>query len=134
MTQVAAVRAEERTRLVCDQAAPANARHFVTRCLREWGEGSRTDDALLLVSELVTNAVQHGDCAATEVRVQLSAHALSIGVSDGSTRTPAVAAYSIGPGGMGLRIVDDVADRWWCDPSEAGKTVWAELGLRRRDP
>jgi anti-sigma regulatory factor (Ser/Thr protein kinase) len=106
------------------------ARVFVRETLFRWGETSTVDDALLVTSELFTNAVLHGS-GQVDVYVTLDAEALRIAVVDDGRRTPErwpkrVPAAT--PGGRGLHIVDALASTWGnnCDP--AGRTrVWAEM-------
>ena len=104
--------------------APRQARHLV----RDLVAPDRLDDATLLVSELVTNAVKYGPEEET-IR-------LIVGRSGGRTRftvhdlglgpLPEMRAESNPePGGHGLRLVDTLADRWGV---ERGSTrVWFEI-------
>ena len=85
------------------------------------------DSAILVVSELVTNAVRH---AATdlELRVLAEVGLLRVEVEDGSRLLPA--AGKPGPfdaGGRGLPLVEALADRWGAEATPTGKLVWAEL-------
>src|SRR5690349_13269668 len=83
----------------------------VVRCrvraqLDEWLPGERADEVVLVVSELVTNAVMH---ARTPFEVVLS-HAdgrCRLAVTDGS-RDPPDEAPRPGPGGFGLRLVGEL--------------------------
>lgn len=108
--------------------APREARRHV-RGLRERLGPDRTEDATLLVSELVTNAVKYGPdhgvikliVAADDARVRFTVH------DPGAGPLPEMQpSESPGPGGgHGLRLVDAVADRWGV---ERGSTrVWFEL-------
>ncbi|WP_201299979.1 ATP-binding protein, partial [Streptomyces mexicanus] len=108
------------------------ARRFTRRTLRSWGVGEETDAALLVVSELVTNALVH-----TEGRVRLDLslvnHRLRIAVADASPRTPAKPT-SIGweaTGGRGILLVEAVSACWGTLPVSGGKQVWSELLLGR---
>jgi anti-sigma regulatory factor (Ser/Thr protein kinase) len=106
------------------------ARAFVRATLSRWGETSVVDDALLVTSELFTNAVMHGS-GGIDIYVTLDREALRIAVVDDGRRTPdrwprREAMPTLG--GRGLRIVDTVASTWGnnCDPT--GRTrVWAEM-------
>jgi anti-sigma regulatory factor (Ser/Thr protein kinase) len=104
--------------------APRQARHLV----RDLVAPERVDDATLLVSELVTNAVKYGP---EEETIRL------IITSQGDRTRFTVHDLGFGPlpemrpeqdpqpGGHGLRLVDAVADRWGV---ERGSTrVWFEL-------
>ena len=96
------------------------------------------DVALLLVSELVTNAMLHAQTEA-EVEVECHDHTVRVAVSDG---VPAGIdpesghqSHTVGaPSGRGLRIVDALAHRWGVSVHEAGKTVWFELNLVAEAP
>lgn len=123
--------------------SPHHARAFVANRLHEW-QGDAADDShpasdaddelvMLLVSELVTNAVLHA-CTPAEVEIDCSQDALRVSVSDGVTAgiDPEVANRKIpigAPSGRGLHIVDALADRWGVSVGESGKTVWFEMLL-----
>ena len=82
-------------------------------------------DAVLMVSELVTNAVLHG-VGAISLRVDAESDTVRIEVADEGNAAlapnPAPSAY----GGWGLRIVEQLADDWGVG---AGSTkVWFRLG------
>jgi anti-sigma regulatory factor (Ser/Thr protein kinase) len=88
-----------------------------------------TETALLLVSELATNAIRHG---APPVRLSLRLHddRLRVEVTDSSPALPELG--DPGPeqtGGRGLQIVQQLAARWGAGASRSrlGKTVWFEL-------
>jgi anti-sigma regulatory factor (Ser/Thr protein kinase) len=92
------------------------------------------DDAILVSSELVSNAVVHGGRAPggqIELIVQLASDAVLVTVIDGggsdSTPTMRDADYRR-PGGLGLRVVDALALRWG-SAQQDGQRVWAELAL-----
>jgi anti-sigma regulatory factor (Ser/Thr protein kinase) len=106
------------------------ARAFVRTTLSRWGETSVIDDALLVTSELFTNAVLHGS-GRIDLYVTLDPEALRIAVVDDGCRTPdrwprRGATPTLG--GRGLRIVDTVASTWGNNFDPAGRTrVWAEM-------
>jgi anti-sigma regulatory factor (Ser/Thr protein kinase) len=113
-------------------ASPARARHEVTRFATEHDVLAEAGVALLVLSELVTNAVLH----ATEpimVLVTRQDDALRIEVSDGDTRmsdiAPRPARDPRRAGGRGLQIVNSLARDWGVTRRADGKTVWAEVGL-----
>lgn len=87
---------------------------------------SRTGQVKLIVSELVTNSIEHaaldaGDRIAVYARVG-SRGALHIEVCDPGPGPPPDARS-----GMGWRILDRVADRWGVDRREGQSRVWFEL-------
>lgn len=85
------------------------------------------DDAGLIASELVTNAILHGK-PPVELRVAPTTDGLRIEVADGSSMPPVRPLPSRGAmTGRGLRLVEALAQAWGCHPAEPGKVVWAEL-------
>ncbi|WP_420714366.1 SpoIIE family protein phosphatase [Streptomyces sp. NRRL WC-3744] len=109
--------------------AVRHARRFTRRTLRAWGLSRDTIDvALLVVSELVTNALVH---TGGQVRLDLSLvnHRLRLAVADTSPRSP-VKPTSIGweaTGGRGILLVEAVSAAWGTVPVSGGKQVWADL-------
>lgn len=109
--------------------AVRHARRFTRRTLRAWGVSQDTlDAALLVVSELVTNALVH---TGGQVRLDLSLvnHRLRLAVADSSPRSP-VKPASIGweaTGGRGILLVEAVSAAWGTLPVSGGKQVWADL-------
>lgn len=97
------------------------------------GVGSAAD-AMLVASELVTNAVLHsggGPNDLIEVRVTVGDECLTISVRDPgiSGKEAAIPPRTdIGTGGLGLRLVDMTSVRWGAERGEK-YCVWAELPL-----
>lgn len=121
-----------RCRLRCDATAPQLIRHAL-RPLLELEPVH--EDALMVASELVTNAVLHSGCESTdelEVVAELTPDALLITVTDPglSGCAPRPRDDSVGSGGFGLRIVERIARRWGSEKRD-GLRVWAELALTR---
>jgi anti-sigma regulatory factor (Ser/Thr protein kinase) len=113
------------------------ARRRAARLVTDWGRPDLAGDVALLVSELATNALLHG-CLRDRlfrVRIVLTAKTLRIEVSDPrGERLPSPRRPADGDQfGRGLLLVEALADRWGTEPGTAGvgKTVWAELALRR---
>ena len=90
-------------------------------------------DAMLVASELVTNAVLHSGCGAEHVlhiTATVRGGTVMICVEDpglsAGTATP-LELSEFSDGGVGLLIVDHLADRWGAE-RDGGYRVWAELG------
>nr|BFD81091.1 SpoIIE family protein phosphatase [Streptomyces sp. Xyl84] len=112
--------------------AVRHARRFTRRTLRSWGVGEDADAALLVVSELVTNALVHTE-GPVRLDLTLAHHRLRIAVADASPRTP-VKPTDIGwaaTGGRGILLVEAVSTAWGALPVSGGKQVWSELLLGR---
>ena len=91
------------------------------------------NDAALMVSELVTNAVIHGRTTAT-VEVHRPADTLRVTVRDDNPQLPAIGENPNldDPGldaesGRGLLIVSKTAIRWGIEAGDGGKAIWFEL-------
>lgn len=93
------------------------------------------EDASLIASELVTNAVLHSGCGPDDrinLYAGLSRECLRISVHDpgASDTTPEVLPEGDRPsGGLGLRLVQQIAFRWGTEHRD-GRYVWAELRTR----
>jgi len=82
------------------------------------------EDAALMVSELVSNALQHG-VGAISLRIDVETDGVRVEVSDQGNVAVAPSPTPGAHGGWGLRIVDDLADSWGV---LAGSTrVWFHL-------
>ncbi|CAM5317812.1 hypothetical protein SAVIM338S_00711 [Streptomyces avidinii] len=111
----------------------AKGREFTRQALKDWGwDGTDTsEDTLLLVSELLTNASLHaGGCH--ELVLTAGAN-LRIEVCDGTTTLPSrhPSPQRGIPGGHGLYIVERLSDRWGAHTHGHGKAVWAEIETAR---
>ena len=103
--------------------------------LREWGVPTViVDDALLVVSELVTNAVRHaGDSATLELELCQDERHLRVALSDDSTVSPSPRSAShVAEDGRGMTILAALSDRWGIEPHRGGKRVWWEVDLGAR--
>src|SRR4051812_507924 len=90
------------------------ARRFVAAALEEWGAPG-ADDVVVVVSEMVTNALTHGD-GPVEVAIERRDGSVRFEVSDGSSVMPMVRQVTAdAPSGRGMRIVELLADRWGAD-------------------
>src|ERR1700734_4357216 len=125
-----------------EPAAVAAARKFVRDTLRSWldtapgaaADGGLVDDAVLLTSELVTNAVVH---AGTQVQVtcKLAAGAVEVVVraSHPARMVPGPApddtAAAERTGGRGLLLPSALAAAWGVSYGTDAKAVWFRMGL-----
>jgi anti-sigma regulatory factor (Ser/Thr protein kinase) len=108
------------------------ARRLVSAHLVDWKINGETGEvAILLVSELVTNAMRHGG-APIRLIADLTPSGVRVEVYDGNCDAfPAVRDIAPdAPGGRGLRLVDALADRWGTLESGDGKCVWFEIDGR----
>jgi anti-sigma regulatory factor (Ser/Thr protein kinase) len=113
--------------------APELARKYLAEHA-SWLEPDVLADALLIVSELVTNAVRYGR---PEIVLSVSNNPPRVGVvvEDAGIEMPipaSAAPDATEPNGRGLLIVDALADGWGVLPREPppGKSIWFELGHR----
>ncbi|WP_395759287.1 SpoIIE family protein phosphatase [Streptomyces althioticus] len=131
--------------------APGSARAMLRKALTEWAQSSADgadlltgrvgDDAALVTSELVTNAVVH---AGTDVhltcRLEEDTGALVVEVADRHpSRAPRddaaeAPAHDIPEYGRGLRLVAALAESWGVTYRAGSKTVWARLPTREEAP
>ncbi len=111
-----------------EPASVAQARRFVAATFASWDIADElTDDALIVVSELVTNAVRHAR-SSCEVRLTLDTAAVRISVLDSGAGTPDPRPFNDSmPNGRGLHIVGALSSAWGVDHVPEGKLVWAEM-------
>jgi anti-sigma regulatory factor (Ser/Thr protein kinase) len=126
----------------CELRAVREAREHVARLVSAAGLEWLLDDAELVASEIVTNALLHGSPAGRAVllAVEVSAGAVRISVADYSDRRPV--PRELPPdgaeSGRGLHLIDSLAKAWGCSPPAAApggpdrpdgfrKVVWAEV-------
>ncbi|WP_344262028.1 ATP-binding protein [Streptomyces sodiiphilus] len=122
---------------------PASARDMTRSTLRGWGLEDLTDDAAVVVSELVTNAVRYGLPApahhcplppATRAQPVLltlvhCGGSVLCAVFDPGTGIPVVKDPDhLMESGRGLHVLEALAHSWgWTTPDRHGKVVWALL-------
>ncbi|MGW1157920.1 ATP-binding protein [Streptomyces sp. NPDC002513] len=118
------------------RAVPATvgaARSSVRGLLRRWGTGAETsENAVLVISELVTNAVLHTASERVVCRVSTDGQRLRIEVEDQSLSGTVPARGCPGlddQGGRGLMLVCALSIDWGVQgaPRGSGRVVWAEL-------
>ena len=103
-------------------------RRFVEERCIEWECADRLDDALLVASELATNAALHAGTP-FQVTARRRVGALRIDVFDRSERAPELrAGHQDAEGGRGLYLVSAMAASWGVERrAGGGKLVWADL-------
>jgi|tagenome__1003787_1003787.scaffolds.fasta_scaffold20225219_2 anti-sigma regulatory factor (Ser/Thr protein kinase) len=119
--------------VAADRTAACEARHAVAGCGLVAAEQEPT--LLLLVSELVSNSVRHAGLDAAEhirVRARCDAACAYVEVCDAgrSGQVPQKRdkhADLLEPGGLGLVLVDEMADRWGVHRHPDQTCVWFEL-------
>jgi len=113
-----------------DPESPRLARQFVAERLTAWGYDGMHDEAVLLVSELVMNAVVHADGPLT-LDVGDLGDGIVVAVADSMPAEPMPrVASSSETTGRGLMIVQGIATAWGVASlrQENGKLVWFRLG------
>ena len=111
--------------------SPARARRFVGDTLAGW-RVEDGDDVVLVVSELVTNALLH---ARTPMTVHLDDEekgTVRLAVTDASPQALQERHFSVDSGtGRGLRLLASLASEWGVEWHDGGKTVWCRVPLGR---
>ncbi len=124
--------------LTSEPQVAGQARSFVRRTLQGWGMSPLVDDAAVVISELVSNALRYGTtCPGGRT---LTAHPVWLGllrrgdavlcaVSDPGRDVPVVKEPDhFAESGRGLHVIDTLSDSWgWTTPDHAGKAVWAVI-------
>lgn len=114
-------------RLPAHPTSSRAARRFVTRALTAWGCEAAVEDASLLVSELVTNAIVHARTP-VDLIVRHSRRSIRVEVYDDGDGVPEPRfAPPDAPDGRGLGLVQVVAMRWGVEDRPPGKSVWFEV-------
>jgi hypothetical protein len=120
-------------RLPPEPDSPALARDLVGDACLAWQVPHLLHPCRLVMSELVTNAVEH---AGSEINVTVTRRGagLHLAVADTSPVLPRLIALTpprpdepLNEQGRGLRTVSSVATIWGCEPTATGKIVWATV-------
>ncbi len=116
----------------------ASARSFVRDTLQGWGHADIIDDAVVLTSELVTNAVVHAGTTADVLCLRLD-DGVRIEVADHYPEREVPlqgSAVNMGSpdreGGRGLQLCAALAGRWGVEYTPTHKQVWFQLHLPER--
>lgn len=120
--------------LPCDAAGVSGARSAFVDEVRQWLPATLQDDAGLVVSELLSNAVRHAS-PLPNGKLRLTwrrepSGGVEVAVTDGGAATrpqqrhPSLSAL----GGRGLTIVGALSSSWGIRNEDPGVTVWARVG------
>jgi DcmR-like sensory protein/histidine kinase-like protein len=123
------VRVDERSDVFLPLPVAVRAvRRFVSRSVASWGEEQLEDDALLVATELATNALRHAE-SPFRLLLSRSDTVVRIAIEDVGPARP----HLVPPAdphrldGRGVSLVALLSRRWGCDIVPGGKVVWAEL-------
>ncbi len=114
-----------------DAGSVQRARRFVSAQLARWSvDATVAGDAVLVASELVTNALRHGR-APRSLELELSPERLWIAVGDAGPGRPRHRPFATDrEGGRGLALLEALGADWGFESKPAdGKRVWCELAL-----
>ncbi|MGW3651693.1 ATP-binding protein [Streptomyces sp. NPDC000878] len=126
-------RVEGRSLPRADERRVGQMRRIVAARLRFWRLDRLVDDLLLIVSELVTNALWYGEGESVCLRLSSTSQAIRLSVEDGSPKEPQLnkAPGLDAEGGRGLFLVEafvtELGGTW--GSSEDGTTTWCEVPL-----
>jgi DNA-binding NarL/FixJ family response regulator len=108
-------------------SSAAQARRFVCATLPDWSLSSLLDSALLLTTELVTNAVIHAR-SPVGVTLTLTGDRLRVEVADRGPGALIMREPAEGDTfGRGLQLLEALSSAWGTSADEQGKLVWFEL-------
>jgi anti-sigma regulatory factor (Ser/Thr protein kinase) len=114
--------------LPAEPSSAAAARHSLAAYCRDHGVPTQlTDDALLVISELVTNAVLHAGTP-TMAWAEYEPGSITVAVVDGSSSLPALLAPSERrESGRGVAIIDELGATWGLIRTSLGKIIWVNI-------
>lgn len=120
--------AEVRVTLSADGGSCARARQVVREAAASWGlSEDLADDAQLVVTELVSNGIDHGE-GPLRLTVTRKAAGMLVEVHDRSPKQPQVRPVDPSSArGRGMQLVQALSVRWGTTAENPGKVVWAEL-------
>jgi anti-sigma regulatory factor (Ser/Thr protein kinase) len=108
----------------------SRARRLVREHLTSTGHEHLLETAELVVSEMVTNAIVHTGTR-VELAVSLDEAGLKVEVADSGAHLPMLSSYgAMSSTGRGLRLVDQLVDKWGVEARPGGKAIWFRLGRR----
>lgn len=123
--------------LPMDSTSPAMARRFAKSAGCTEHALELLDDALLLISELVTNSILHGGPPIV-LAIECEEEGLHVRVRDGSPVAPVQrTATEDDESGRGISLVQLISDTWGVEPVAdrlgSGKEIWFELRTKRSE-
>ena len=107
------------------------ARQVTREVLTAWRLAHMEETAVLLVSELVTNAVRHAACA-DAITLELEVVQARLRIEAYRSRPGQVVSRTTGEfdkSGFEFALVDSLADKWGVRETVTGRTAWAELDV-----
>lgn len=114
--------------LGADARSVGSARRLLSDAMSISGTEAHIDDAVLVLSEVVTNALVHTGSVVT-VLVWSTPHGTRVEVEDEGTHLPVRRRYAATAGtGHGLQLVEQLTTRWGAERRGSGKAVWFEIG------
>jgi anti-sigma regulatory factor (Ser/Thr protein kinase) len=118
-----------------DLSAPSLARQTVRKALAGLGvDGQLAEDILLVTSELVSNAVEHGG-GCDRLEIDHDDDQVTICVYDRNTVRPEPrVAAPLAPRSRGLRLVNALTPLWGSEACDGGKYVWARFPRAKTTP
>jgi anti-sigma regulatory factor (Ser/Thr protein kinase) len=121
---------EARMQLTADAAVVSTVRELLKRLLASWRMAeAATKDVQLLASEVVGNAIRHGQSPVTLI-ARYDGKRVRVEVGDGSPELPALKHPSaFDEGGRGMLLVEAIARNWGVLATVGGKRVWFEVEL-----
>ena len=123
-----------RVRLTREPAAAAEARGHVRAVVAGWEIPVDPDIAVLLTSDLMTNAIVRGGGETVTLAVRCSSGRLRIDVYDGSRDLPATGGPVTPPTGPGLALIAALSTAWGCFHTPAGRAVYFTLAFQSDIP
>ena len=132
MTTMAPIRPAElhrcQVRLATGPAAAAEARRRVRAAIRSWRVPVDQEAAVLLTSELVTNAIKHEAGETVLLAISCTCGQFRVDVHDTSCFVPIpVAGPADAEAGRGLMLVSSLSSQWGFYPTPTGKAVYFTL-------
>lgn len=120
------------------------SRDFTANTLRRWGVAERREDIVVVVSELLTNALRHASSHSADPKprwpIQLGllqcGPCVLCAVADPSEKAPAPRDPDyLAESGRGLHVIDALSDKWgYTTASDLGKVVWAMFSTEPGPP